>query len=83
MVEHNDTDHERTIYDCQWRNLGPRRPRCAGGRRIRGAPNCRLNVGQFRKLNLSTSKTARFALETHFFRDFTRVFSKITQFVQF
>ena len=35
----------------QWRNLGPRRPRCAGGRRIRGAPNRRLNVGQFRKLN--------------------------------
>ena len=41
---------------------GPADP-AVQGRRLRGAPNRRLNVGQFRKLNLSTSKTARFALE--------------------
>ena len=37
----------------------------------------------FEKPKYSASKTARFALEAHFFRDFTSVFSKITQFIQF
>ena len=35
----------------QWRNKGPRWPRSAGGRHLRGAPNRCLNMGQFWKLN--------------------------------
>ena len=38
-------------------------------------PNRCLNVGQFGKLNIGTSKGAHFAPETHFFRDFTGICS--------
>ena len=43
-------------------------------------PNRCLNVGQFGKLNRGTSKAAHFALETHFFRDFTGISSKMFNF---